>query len=203
MLRKEPPVHPTVGSVWSPPPSTPSILPNITASDVRDDDTTQLVWNVMKELAKERSQEAMVVLTQLTFDKYLAVTDPPINAPAGAMLPRPSTHVDPDLRRGDFDLLIIHRQYGFIVGEVKSVGAVHTENLTKAILSRVKKALRQLIKAEEVLKHVVSDLKVPLQVIKTLIFPYVTSQQLTLAMGNADPEVQQVIKDQRGNERMG
>nr|KAG5700015.1 hypothetical protein BaRGS_001834 [Batillaria attramentaria] len=51
----------------------------------------------------------MMVLSQLQFRKYLDNQVDPISAAATRLLPRPTTLGKPD---GDFDVLIISRQYG-------------------------------------------------------------------------------------------
>ena len=59
-----------------------------------------------------------MVLLQAQHDNYL---NKPCYAAAAAMYPRPCD-LPTNLRRGDFDLLFLHRQRGLIVAEIKSVG---------------------------------------------------------------------------------
>ena len=60
----------------------------------------------------------MVVLQQLQHDNYM---HKPCYAPAAKMYPRP-LDLPVKLKRGDFDLLFLHRERGIIVAEIKSVG---------------------------------------------------------------------------------
>ena len=63
-------------------------------------------------------QEPMVVLVQMQHDNYLNKL---CFAAATSAFPRP-TDLPINLRRGDFDLLFLHRQHGLVVAEIKSVG---------------------------------------------------------------------------------
>ena len=122
-----------------------------------------------------------MVISELDFRKYLDGQTDPITAAACALLPRPATM--PRRPEGDFDVLIIHKKYGLIAGEVKSVGADPQKiaDLDKAIASTVGKAVKQLNKSADVLRHLVSDMD-PVNVTKTLILPNVTSGQLLQAL---------------------
>lgn len=133
----------------------------------------------------------MMVISELKFRRYLDDRTDPINAAACALLPRPAT-LAPKYRRGDFDVLIIHSQYGLIVGEIKSVGANPKDvpDLDQALANKVKTAVGQLNKEEEVLRHLVSDMD-PVNITKTLILPNVTSGQLRKAL-STNPTVSQV-----------
>ena len=128
-------------------------------------------------------KEVMMVISELDFRKYLDHQTDPISTAACALFPRP-TSLAQHYHHGDFDVLIIHRHYGLIVGEVKSVGAdlENTQDLAEAVVKRVKKAAGQLNKAEGVLSHLVSDMA-PVRVTKTLILPNITSAQLLQALG--------------------
>nr|KAG5711617.1 hypothetical protein BaRGS_016799 [Batillaria attramentaria] len=182
--------QPLPGSVWpDEPPATVGHAPQIFDCDVRDDRAQQLVLQHIRDLA-EREREVMLVLSQLDFRKYLDKQVDPISAAAAALLPRPVT-LKPSHRRGDFDVLIIHRQYGMIVGEVKAVGAnfSKTQDMDTAVVTRVQKAVKQLNKAEDVLRHLVSDLA-PVTITKTLMLPNITSRQLVQALSTS-PQIQQ------------
>ena len=124
-----------------------------------------------------------MVISQLHFRKYLDGQDDPTHAAACAFFPRPDT-TSRQYRNGDFDVLIIHRSYGLIVGEVKSVGAdPHAiPNLDEAVVSRVEKAVKQLNKSQVVLNHLVSDMQWPVRITKVLILPNITSVELQQAL---------------------
>ena len=123
-----------------------------------------------------------MVISELEFGHYLDDQTDPITAAACTLLPRPST-MTPGHQDGEFDVLIIHKQYGLIVGEVKSVGAdpQKISDLGKAIQSRVGKAVKQLERSAGVLRHVVKDMD-PVNVTKILMLPNVTSDQLLQAL---------------------
>ena len=173
------PGKPVASCVWIQQTPAPT---QVLDSDVRDDLGTQCVLHCLRVLA-EKHEEVMMVISQLDFRKYLDDRTDPVNAAACALLPRPATMAR-QYHRGDFDVLIIHRHYGLIVGEVKSVGAdpENTPDLNKAVVKRVGKAVNQLNKAEDVLRHLMSDMA-PVRVTKTLILPSITSDQLLQALG--------------------
>nr|KAG5699986.1 hypothetical protein BaRGS_001805 [Batillaria attramentaria] len=145
----------------------------------------QQVLQSIRKLA-ERRQEVMMVLSQLEFRKYLDNQVDPITAAATRLLQQPATLGNPD---GDFDVLIISRQYGLIVGEVKSVGDNPQHTTDQAIVKRVKKAVKQLKKAGDTVKGLVSDLA-PVSVTRILMLPNITSQQLMTAL-STDPQTEQ------------
>nr|KAG5692729.1 hypothetical protein BaRGS_033840 [Batillaria attramentaria] len=145
----------------------------------------QQVMQSIRQLA-ERRQEVMMVLSQLEFRKYLDNQVDPISAAATRLLPRPATLGNPD---GDFDVLIISRRYGLIVGEVKSVGAVPQYTDDQAIVNKVKEAVDQLKKAGDTVEGLVSDLA-PVHVTRILMLPNITSQQLMTALSTA-PQTEQ------------
>nr|KAG5694820.1 hypothetical protein BaRGS_019197 [Batillaria attramentaria] len=118
----------------------------------------------------DKQRDVMMVVSQLKFGKYLRE---PAYAAAAAHLPNPITcdkskvsQVDlmfvSSYKQGEFDILMIHRHHGILVGEVKSIG-LNPENMdtpakeAKAIVNRIDKAVDQLNKARKVLEHLVSD----------------------------------------------
>lgn len=140
------------------------------ASDVRDDEAHQHILHCLHHLAKERG-EVMFVLSHLQYKDYLGE---PCYASAVAHLKRPI-----DLkRRGDFDMLIIHRCFGLVVGEVKAVGVNVDTDMDKAIVKRIGKAILQLGKAEAVLKHIVSDKSPAPAIRKVMMMPNVSKETL-------------------------
>nr|KAG5701748.1 hypothetical protein BaRGS_004350 [Batillaria attramentaria] len=164
-------------------------MPRVQETDVRDDRAMQQVLQSIRQLA-ERRQEVMMVLSQLEFRKYLDNQVDPITAAATRLLPRPATLGNPD---GDFDILLVSRQYGLVVGEVKSVGHKPKYTTDQAIVKTVQKAVKQLKKADVTLRQLVSDLA-PVNVTRILMLPNITSQQLMTAL-STDPQTEQFIVD--------
>nr|KAG5705450.1 hypothetical protein BaRGS_004577 [Batillaria attramentaria] len=156
----------------------------------------QLVLDNIRELA-ERRQEVMMVISQLEFRKYLDNQVDPITAAATRLpIPRPDS-LGPSYEHGDFDLLMINRRYGLIIGEVKSVGADPQYSTDQAVARRVQKAVKQLNKSEVVLRHLVSDLA-PVNVTKILMLPNATCAQLQQAL-DTNPHVEQVTVKNNNN----
>lgn len=119
----------------------------------------------------DKHKSVMMVISQMQFNKYLNKSSHALTSH-----PRPAD-LDPSNQQGDFDLLIIHSQYGLIVGEIKSVGGysnISTPDACttneKALVKKVEDALKQLKKAETVLTHITSDMG-RVRIVKTLILP--------------------------------
>ena len=154
-------------------------------TDYREDRALQHILHCLRTLGV-RQMETMLILSQLDFSHYL---NQPSYAAAAAHLPRP-TDLPRQYREGDFDLLVLHRHYGVLIGELKSVGI--TRPATDAdVNKRVWKAVRQLDKSETVVRHIVSDMAPGLSVRKTLILPYITTTQLQRVL-DADHNLEQV-----------
>ncbi|XP_070203453.1 uncharacterized protein [Littorina saxatilis] len=130
---------------------------------------------------KARCSEVMLVLSQLQFTSYLAE---PCFATAAKKMRRPQDLRKENKERGDFDILIIHRRYGLMAAEIKSVGTRFTgkpesqESEDKTLASRLKRIIKQLDKSEDVLKHVTGDMQNKPRVTKTLMLPNITTSQL-------------------------
>nr|KAG5685194.1 hypothetical protein BaRGS_030342 [Batillaria attramentaria] len=115
----------------------------------------------------------MFVMSSLHFTAYLKKLD----ATHAAQFPLPGD-LPATQREGDFDVIVIHRKYGVLLGEIKSVG-IHGNNPTdKAVAHKVSKAVEQLEKCEKVVNHVMSDVAPGVSVRKTLILPYISRTQL-------------------------
>ncbi|XP_076438252.1 uncharacterized protein LOC143277353 [Babylonia areolata] len=170
--------QPVAGRLWTPPPSTPSSVTPVQDSDVRDDEAMTRVLHCLDVVTKEQN-DVFMVLSELGFRRYLDKQVDPVSAAACALLPN-VYGMGRRVPDGDFDVLIISKEYGLICGEVKSVGA--TGNACDSdIVKKVRRALSQLEKGERVLKHLVSDLP-PVTVTKVLMLPNVSIQQLRQAM---------------------
>ena len=160
-------------------------------SDLQDEASHEWVLRHLKELALAQN-DVMMVISHLGFLKYLGIRSNPQDEAAIAHLPR-AGHVDPSMRQGDFDLLIIHLHYGLIVGEVKSVQKVQGQSdadFLQTVVRRVDKAVTQLNKAEAVVKTLISDISSPPTVTKLLVLPSVTSRELSEALATNETVLQ-------------
>ncbi|KAK7094313.1 uncharacterized protein [Littorina saxatilis] len=169
--------------------SQPQAVPgHVQESDLRDDFAQNHVMVNLQELGNSR-HEAMFILSQLSFGNYL---NQHAYAAAAAQLPRPS---DLDTQQtkysdGEADFVLIHRQHGILIGELKSVGmsqafAQNPQPPADAdVAKRVTKAVKQLDKSETVVRHLVSDVAPGMTVRKTLLLPYQSSAQLKRVLDN-------------------
>ena len=129
----------------------------------------------------------MVVITQLLFRKYLDSCTSLIEVAAAARLPGMRA-LPVQLRDGECDIVVLHRQQGVIVGEIKSVGgSIYFQTQPESqqhgvIVRKVRAAVGQVNNQETALRYLVSDLNI--SVTKTLIFPNLTSEQLLQALTN-------------------
>ena len=118
---------PVAGSVFTP--FSASVEPSslVQDSDVADDAAVERVRGCLRALSdfglSDCQDKAMVVICGLDFARYLDKEADAVRAAACSKLPRPATMGDKNLQRGDFDVLIVHRKYGLLIGELKSVGA--------------------------------------------------------------------------------
>ena len=130
----------------------------------------------------------MVVISQLMFRKYLGNCTNTVEVAAAARVPSAGA-LPVQLRDGECDLMIIHRQQGLIVGEIKSVGGgsyFQTQPESQqheVIVRKVGAAVEQVNNQETALRHLVSDMNITIT--KTLIFPNLTSIQLLQAVNNS------------------
>ncbi|KAK7096074.1 uncharacterized protein [Littorina saxatilis] len=156
-------------------------------SDARDDVANNKVLRSIKQLARGQvsgvPKQVMFVISQLEFRNYLNNMTEQTQTRA---LPRA---VDDALHQqkkdeGDFDTLIIHREFGVIACEIKAVGDNFAAiNLTEAqqiqnIEKRVSSAVKQLAKSRVVLTHLVSDYPKPPRIRVTLMVPNISVEQL-------------------------
>ena len=180
------PPLPVAGRLYSPPPSVPTPFTPVLDSDVRNDACLELLRHCLQVLAVSQ-KEVMMVVCELDFRKYLDGETDPIHRAQCALFPRPADLRAEGKDKGDFDILILHRTHGLVIMEAKSVGAKHNIDLTdEVVVRKVRQAVGQLEKAEDVLRHLVKDLKpTPKRVIKRLMMPYLTSRQLSQALTTA------------------
>ena len=130
-----------------------------------------------------------MVISQLRFRKYLDRENctSPVDVATVARLPNWQS-LPADLAEGECDVLVIHREQGLIVGEVKSTGggdffSRQPENQqNQMIVNKVEKAVKQLNNKEIALRRLASDLNIAIT--KTIISPFLTSAQLLRALTN-------------------
>ncbi|KAK7093785.1 uncharacterized protein [Littorina saxatilis] len=190
-------------SMWSKE-AQPQALPvRVQEADVRDDSAQRHVLSNLHALGEGRSKP-MLILSQLNFSDYLSK---PSYAPAAASLPTPIS-LPPSYRQGDFDVMVIHRHHGILIGELKSVGMRQANfspspaQLEANIARKVEQAVRQLDKSETVVRHLVSDVNPGLTVKKTLFLPYVSSAQL-LRVLTANAQLEKTVRSSLGAANVG
>lgn len=110
-----------------------------------------------------------------------------------SVFPRPRD-LDSAYQRGKFDILIIHRQHGIMIFEVKAVGDAFglSDTLNQSIdaqydviRKKVERSLKQLDKEEKVLRYLLQDLGTAaanIPVTKGLILPNLRKQTVHAAL---------------------
>lgn len=174
--------------MWTEEPGPDSKRSPVIESDFQDDAAQQLVLRNLQELGELGDQEhkVMFILSQVNFSNYL---NNPCYAAAAQQLPRPEDLGQQDCR-GDFDIVIIHRQYGILVAEVKSVGR-NTKSTDADVKKRVERAVKQLDKSRRMMSHLVGDIAPKMPVKTALILPYVSQTCLQRVL-EADEQLKQV-----------
>ncbi|KAL8602053.1 hypothetical protein ACOMHN_007323 [Nucella lapillus] len=139
------------------------------------------------------SSQVMFVISNLEFRKHLNNQTDPLHAAAIAQLPSidyPS--IPQNLRNSECDIVLIHRTYGLLIGEIKSVGgsvffcSQTPDEQTQTMLKQIRNAVKQLDNQQTVLKHLVSDLP-PFRIIMTLLLTNISSSQLQSALSDSPP----------------
>ncbi|XP_076447942.1 uncharacterized protein LOC143284797 isoform X2 [Babylonia areolata] len=105
-------------------------------------------------------------------------------------------------QRGEIDVLLLHRNGGVVLIEVKATGHASSpgtsseEDLQLALQRRVKRAWKQLKKNCDTLQYVMPDLGLS-DVTLVVAFPYVTREQLMQAVStlSLDPNLRFLCKD--------
>ncbi|XP_025112047.1 uncharacterized protein LOC112574898 [Pomacea canaliculata] len=162
--------------------------PRVQDSDVRDDAAMKRVLCCLQKFS-EQNKEVMVGISQLQFEQYLGE---PCYATAAAYLSTPPRLYYPlsSDKEGDFDVLLIHLSYGFVVCEVKSIGDnmqhldMSEEKINVNIRKKLRNAVSQLDKAENMLSHLVSDIAPGLRITKTIALPNLTALQVQQAVSD-------------------
>ncbi|KAL8617824.1 hypothetical protein ACOMHN_044922 [Nucella lapillus] len=140
--------------------------------------------------------EVMFIISSLRFQNYLHNPANPLHAAAIAQLPSiDDPSIPQNIRNGECDLIIIHRTYGLLIGEIKSVGENDffckqtPDKQTQIIIKQIQKAVKQLENQHRALSHLVRDLP-PIRISMTLLLPNVSSSQLQSAL-SASPSLLQ------------
>ncbi|KAL8602626.1 hypothetical protein ACOMHN_017362 [Nucella lapillus] len=140
--------------------------------------------------------EVMFIISSLRFQNYLHNPANPLHAAAIAQLPSiDDPSIPQNLRNGECDLIIIHRTYGLLIGEIKPVGRNDffrkqtPDKQTQIITDKIRKAVKQLENQHRALSHLVRDLP-PIRISMTLLLPNVSSSQLQSAL-SASPSLLQ------------
>ena len=178
--------------LWPPQIKPRSQLPKVPDGHVQADFSQQHVLSNLKELgdqlnipsdtgpdrACDANAAAMFIISELNFKDYL---NKPFYAKETAKLPKPATLRAEDgksYKQGDFDILVITRHHGILVGELKSVGMSEASQSVDEVIKKVEEGVDQVDKSEAVVRHLVGDIAPDLTVRKTLFLPYVSCQQL-------------------------
>ncbi|KAL8611822.1 hypothetical protein ACOMHN_053543 [Nucella lapillus] len=119
--------------------------------------------------------EVMFIISNLRFQNYLhKAANPHLPSIYDPSIPQ-------NLRDGECDVIVIHRTYGLLIGEIKSVGdsdyfrTLTPDEQTQAIIKQIRKAVKQLDSQRTVLQHLVGDLQPPIRITMTLLLPNISS----------------------------
>ncbi|XP_070178509.1 uncharacterized protein [Littorina saxatilis] len=172
-------------------------------SDARDDVANNKVLRSIKELARGQvsgvPKQVMFVISQLEFRNYLNNLSQHAHpcAPPRVINKAPTRQKQQTKQNkfeGDFDTLIIHRQFGVLACEIKAVGDNFVEinmpesEQNKTIKDKVKKAVDQLKKSRDVLHYLVSGDKHQPRISTSLIMPNISRKQLRAVLDAPPPQ---------------
>ena len=185
----------TEHSLWTQEPQPLAKPVRVIDPDFQDDNAHSHVMANLQELGKHR-QQVMFILSQILWGNYL---NKKCYAADTAQFPRLKALNTKAIKYsdGECDFLLIDRQHGILIGELKSVGRPQAGvSRTPAqadadVAKRVTKAVKQLDRSETVVNHLVSDIAPGLAVSKTIFLPYVSRAQLQQVLA-ADPQLEQV-----------
>ncbi|XP_070209383.1 uncharacterized protein [Littorina saxatilis] len=183
-----PALPPIPESAWTQGTETPV---RVQESDFRNDFAQNHVVCNLQELGKSQ-KDVMVILSPFNFGSYLNQS---AYAATVAQFPVPHQLNTKTIQYsdGEADFMILHRQHGILVGELKSIGKPQAKNTVTTdadIAKRVRQAVKQVERSAEVVRHLVNDIAPGLAVRKTLFLPYVSSKQLERVL-LADPSLEQ------------
>ena len=135
--------------------------------------------------------EVMFIISELNFKDYL---NKPLYNKDTRGLPKPATFSAKDqknYKQGDFDILIITRYSGILVGEIKSVGMSKGSRSDADLVKKVREAVEQVDKSETMVKHLIGDIAPELPVRKSIFLPYVSRERLR-SVFSSDRQLEQV-----------
>ncbi|XP_025112631.1 uncharacterized protein LOC112575179 [Pomacea canaliculata] len=159
----------------------------VDAKDVRYDQAMLHVFTCLHDMAKH-DKKNMFVLTQFKYDDYLKNLGSEFQR---HRLPVPAGFTEENQNIQCFDLMIVHRHHGVLVGVVKAVGDKVIQDdqqpLNDMIVKEVTDAVKQLKKGADMIKHLMSDQEQSPRVCQTLMLPNMARTTL-----------QRVIADQPG-----
>ncbi|XP_025102717.1 uncharacterized protein LOC112569205 [Pomacea canaliculata] len=193
--------------------------PGLQKSDIIDDDALQRVLYSLRKFSKVHN-EVFVCLSQFAFGSYLGE---PSFAPAVAHLPLPSNlpkALPWSWRRGDFDVLIIHKNYGFVIIEVKAVKYkkqsledgrdphansslagerdentdTPSEDVREQVIQKLKAAAEQLNKGEAMLSHLVQDIAPQVNITKIIACPNLTTHEIQSVFSHSNSLEQELCQ---------
>ena len=157
------------------------------APRIQGDMGQRVVLHNLRQLGKSLDED-MFVVSELDFKAYL---NKPFYHRVTKQLPKPAT-LPLELRhhgkQGDFDVLLMHRQRGATVGEIKTV---KSDGDDKKVVERLTQGTKQLEKCAVVARHMFSDLAPDLPVTKTLFLPFLQRGELTRVL-DAHPKLLKV-----------
>ena len=125
----------------------------------------------LRRLGLDRKED-MFLISELNFGDYLSKQ---AYRQATEGLPKPAD-LPEDQRHGDFDVLLVHRERGVVVGEVKSVDSMAPARM---VAKRLTYAAKQLGRGKKMVEHIISDLASGLPVRKTFFLPLLSRNKLT------------------------
>ncbi|XP_025112361.1 uncharacterized protein LOC112575050 isoform X1 [Pomacea canaliculata] len=172
--------------VYIPEPSDPT--------DAEHDKAMRQFLNCFYYIPKTK-KEQMFVLTQFNYEDYL---NNPGDDFSEHCLPVPEQKEDKNI--GCFDILIIHRYYGLMVGVLKTVSEYDSKTngdelqIDRLIANDVSAAIPQLNKASGILHHLMKDLNGTPPVRRFLILPNITLSTLKRALHSHNEVFQNLRK---------
>ena len=165
---------------------------------LRADEAHERVLGALQEILAHMS---CFVRSGFIFEEYL---NKPIHREPGrprekSKMPFPKPgDLAPQYRRGELDVMVVHKSHGIIIIDVKAVGDTFAE-LEKneseelAVVRKVlEKALALTRKEREVILHVVSDIPSTIPVSAMLVLPNLSRETLKKAL-DSDPGLRQVF----------
>ncbi|KAL8606480.1 hypothetical protein ACOMHN_037711 [Nucella lapillus] len=156
-------------------------------SDLQDDIAQERCLRALSNLP----HQGMMVLSNLEFQKYLNNHTNPLHAAGIARLPtiqHPS--IPQKIKDGRCDLIVLHRTYGLLIGEIKPVGGddyfrqQSPSQQSQILISQLERAIDQLQNQNTGLRHLMSDLP-PVRVTLILMLTNITAHQLEEALGSS------------------